>query len=57
MGAYSSNSNWGGYQPSYAYQEPKGRDDYGNPTYDRYKPSYAYEMPSGRDAYGFPTYG
>ena len=57
MGASSSNSYGGGYQPSYAYQEPKGRDDYGNPTYERYNPSYAYEMPSGRDAYGFPNYG
>ena len=57
IGASSSNSIGGGYQPSYAYQEPKGRDYYGNHTYERYKQSYPYEIPSGRDMYGFPTYG
>ena len=54
MGASSSSDN---YSPSYAYQQPSGRDNYGFCTYDRYKPSYAYEMPSGRDAWGNPTYG
>ena len=44
------------YEPSYAYQEPKDRDDYGNPTYTCYKPQYAYQDPTGRDAYGNPTY-
>ena len=24
------------YKPSYAYQNPTGRDNYGNPTYDWY---------------------
>ena len=54
MGASSS---YAGYSPSYSYQQPSGRDNYGFSTYDRYTPSYAYEMPSGRDAYGNPTYG
>ena len=50
-------SKGGGYQPSYAYQEPKGSDNYGNPIYERYEPDHAYEMPSGRYNYGNPTYG
>ena len=54
MGASESND---GYSPSYSYQQPSGRDNYGNPVYDRYTPSYAYELPSGRDAWGNPTYG
>ena len=45
------------YEPNYAYQNPSGRDDYGNPTYTRYNANYAYENPTGRDAYGNPTYG
>ena len=45
------------YTPSYHGQEPKDRDGYGNPTYERQKPSYYGEMPSGRDGYGNPIYG
>jgi len=44
------------YQPSYAYQQPSGRDNYGNPTYTSYTPHYAYQNPTGRDNYGNPTY-
>jgi len=53
MGSSSSYSN---YTPSYSYQEPSGRDNYGFPTYDRYTPSYAYQLPSGRDNFGNPIY-
>ena len=45
------------YEPNYAYQNPSGRDDYGNPTYTRYNANYAYENPTGRDNYGNPVYG
>ena len=44
------------YSPSYAYQNPSGRDNYGNPTYTSYKPQYAYQNQTGRDAFGNPTY-
>ena len=44
------------YSPSYAYQNPSGRDNYGFCTYDRYTPSYAYQMPSGRDNFGNVLY-
>ena len=44
------------YKPSYAYQEPKGQDSYGNATYTSYEPRYAYQNPTGRDNYGNPTY-
>ena len=32
------NEGWSGssYEPSYAYQQPSGSDDYGNPTYTSY---------------------
>ena len=32
MGASSS---YAGYSPSYSYQQPSGRDNYGSPVYDR----------------------
>jgi hypothetical protein len=44
------------YEPSYGYQQPSGRDGYGNATYERYAPDYAYEAPTGRDSYGNATY-
>jgi len=44
------------YSPSYSYQNPSGRDNYGNPTYTTYSPQYAYQNPTGRDAFGNPTY-
>ena len=44
------------YEPSYAYQQPSGRDNYGNPTYTSYTPHYAYQNPTGRDNYGNLTY-
>ncbi len=63
-GGGNNNNNSGGggnrdwdHEPNYAYQNPSGRDDYGNPTYTRYNANYAYENPTGRDAYGNPTYG
>ena len=63
-GGANKDSNSGGdgkkdwdHEPNYAYQNPSGRDDYGNPTYTRYNENYAYENPTGRDSYGNPTYG
>ena len=58
MGAQSSSNNEYGspYKESYPYQEPNGRDGYGNPTYDVYKPQYAYQNPYQRDEYGNPMY-
>ena len=52
------NEGWSGssYEPSYAYPQPSGRDDYGNPTCTSYTPHYAYQNPTGRDNYGNPTY-
>ena len=50
------NKNWN-YKPNYAYQNPSGRDAYGNVTYTRYNTNYAFENPTGRDAYGNPAYG
>jgi hypothetical protein len=44
------------YSPSYSYQQPSGRDNYGNPTYTTYSPQYVYQNPTGRDAFGNPTY-
>jgi hypothetical protein len=44
------------YEQGYAYQEPSGRDGYGNPMYERYTADYAYEAPTGRDSYGNATY-
>ena len=44
------------YKPSYPYQEPNGKDGYGNPIYTVYKQQYAYQEATGRDAYGNPTY-
>ena len=44
------------YKESYAYQEPKDRDDHGNPTYTTYNEQHAYQNATGRDAYGNPTY-
>ena len=44
------------YNESYAYQEPKGTDDYGQTTYTAYEPRYAYQNATGRDNYGNPTY-
>ena len=44
------------YKESYAYQEPKDHDSYGNATYTAYEPRYAYQSATGRDAYGNPTY-
>ena len=41
----------------YYGQEPKNRDGYGNPTYERQKPNHLGEMPSGFDGYGNPIYG
>ena len=37
------------YKESYAYQEPKGHDDYGNATYTAYNERYAYQNATGRD--------
>ena len=36
------------YNESYAYQEPKGTDDYGQTTYTAYEPRYAYQNATGR---------
>ena len=44
------------YNESYAYQESKGQDSYGNPTYTAYEPRYAYQNSTVRDNYGNPTY-
>ena len=37
------------YKESYPYQQPKERDDYGNPIFTTYSPQYAYQNPTGRD--------
>lgn len=44
------------YEPSYPYQEPSGRDNYGNPTYTTYSPQYHGQSSTGRDNYGNSTY-
>ena len=44
------------YKESYAYQEPKDHDSYGNATYTAYEPRYAYQSSTGRDDHGNPTY-
>ena len=44
------------YNESYAYQESKGQDNYGQPTYTAYASRYAGQGPPGRDRYGNPTY-
>ncbi len=44
------------YKESYPGQEPKDRDDYGNPKYTTYSQQYAYQDATGRDAYGNPTF-
>ena len=44
------------YNESYAYQESKGQDNYGQPTYTAYEPRYEGQNATGRDNYGNPTY-